>query len=167
MAAQQSHAVWHGWIGGASKFTMPFTLLEYVVRVANNIRSKFSEFSIDYNTNLPKMAKECTSEVTSRQFLTALREKGHWSQLHPFYSHSMSWTPVGIVHAQSILTHPQTVWRRSHDIWTKNLPPDMTSLESSLLDMHVALSSIMLEEFCDGRGFCKRFSWLCAVLVLS
>ena len=69
---------------------MPFTLLEYVVRVANNIRSKFSEFSIDYNTNLPKMAKECTSEVTSRQFLTALREKGHWSQLHPFYSHSMS-----------------------------------------------------------------------------
>ena len=37
----------HGWIGGASKFTMPFTLLEYVVRVAKNIRSKFSEFSID------------------------------------------------------------------------------------------------------------------------
>ena len=31
---------------------MPFTLLEYVVRVANNIRSKFSEFSIDCNTNL-------------------------------------------------------------------------------------------------------------------
>ena len=29
---------------------MPFTLLEYVVRVANDIRSKFSEFSIDYNT---------------------------------------------------------------------------------------------------------------------
>ena len=44
----------HGWIGSASKFTMPFTLLEYVVRVANNIRSKFSEFSIDYNTNLPR-----------------------------------------------------------------------------------------------------------------
>ena len=59
---------------------MPFTLLEYVVRVANNIRSKFSEFSIDYSTNLPKVAQECTPEVTSRQmkFLTALREKGHW-----------------------------------------------------------------------------------------
>ena len=58
---------------------MPFTLLEYVVRVANNIRSKFSEFSIDCNTNLHKMAQECTPEVTSRQmkFLTALREKGH------------------------------------------------------------------------------------------
>ena len=47
----------HGCIGGASKFTMPFTLLEYVVRVANNIRSKFF---IDYNTNQPKMAQECT-----------------------------------------------------------------------------------------------------------
>ena len=46
---------------------MPFTLLEYVVRVANDIRSKFSEFSIDYNTNLPKMAQECTPEVTSSQ----------------------------------------------------------------------------------------------------
>ena len=58
---------------------MPFTLLKYVVRVANNIRSKFSEFSIDYNTNLPKMAQDCTPEVTSHQmkFLTALREKGH------------------------------------------------------------------------------------------
>ena len=58
---------------------MPFTLLEYVVRVANNIRSKFSEFSIDCNTNLHKMAQECTPEVTLRQmkFLTALREKGH------------------------------------------------------------------------------------------
>ena len=57
---------------------MPFTLL-HVVRVANNIRSKFSEFSIDYNTNLSKMAQKCTPEVTSRQmkFLTALREKGH------------------------------------------------------------------------------------------
>ena len=52
---------------------MPFTLLEYVVRVANNIRSK-------YNTNLHKMAQECIPEVTSRQmkFLTALREKGHY-----------------------------------------------------------------------------------------
>ena len=63
---------------------MPFTLLEYVVRVANNIRSKFSEFSIDYNTNLPKMAQECTPEVTSRQmkFLIALREKGQclWNE---------------------------------------------------------------------------------------
>ena len=59
---------------------MPFTLLEYVVRVVNNIQSKFSEFSIDYNTNLHKMAQECTPEVTSRQmkFLTALREKGHY-----------------------------------------------------------------------------------------
>ena len=58
---------------------MPFTLLEYVVRVANNIRSKFSEFSIDCNTNLHKMAQECIPEVTSRQmkFLTALHEKGH------------------------------------------------------------------------------------------
>ena len=58
---------------------MPFTLLEYVVRVASDIRSKFSEFSIDCNTNLHKMAQECTPEVTSRQmkFLTALREKGH------------------------------------------------------------------------------------------
>ena len=58
---------------------MPFTLLEYVVRVANNIRSKFSEFSIDCNTNLHKMAQECTPEVTLCQmkFLTALREKGH------------------------------------------------------------------------------------------
>ena len=55
---------------------MLLTLLEYVVRVANNIRSKFSEFSIEYNTNLHKMAQECTPEVTSRQmnFLTALRE---------------------------------------------------------------------------------------------
>ena len=44
---------------------MPFTLLEYVVCVANNIRSKFSEFSIDCNTNLHKMAQECTPEVTS------------------------------------------------------------------------------------------------------
>ena len=61
---------------------MPFTLLEYVVRVANDIRSKFSEFSIDYNTNLPKMAQECTPEVTSSQmkFLTALREKGQWAR---------------------------------------------------------------------------------------
>ena len=42
---------------------MPFTLLEYVVRVANDIRSKFSEISIDYNTNLHKMAQECTPEV--------------------------------------------------------------------------------------------------------
>ena len=50
---------------------MPFTLLEYVVRVANNIRSKFSEFSIDYNTNLPKMAQECTPEVT------ITRKQGH------------------------------------------------------------------------------------------
>ena len=62
---------------------MPFTLLEYVVRVANNIRSKFSEFSIDCNTNFHKMAQECTPEVTSRQmkFLTALREKGHWKMV--------------------------------------------------------------------------------------
>ena len=62
---------------------MPFTLSEYVVRVANDIRSKFSEFSIDYNTNLPKMAQECTPEVTSRQmkFLTALREKGHCTMI--------------------------------------------------------------------------------------
>ena len=56
---------------------MPFTLLEYVVHVANNIRSKFIEFSIDYNTNLPKMVQECTPEVTSRQikFLTAFHKK--------------------------------------------------------------------------------------------
>ena len=56
---------------------MPFTLLEYVVSVANDVRSKFSEFSIDYNTNLHKMAQECTPEVTSRQmkFLTALHER--------------------------------------------------------------------------------------------
>ena len=62
---------------------MQFTLLEYVVRVVNNIQSKFSEFSIDYNTNLHKMAQECTPEVTSRQmkFLTALREKGHCSAI--------------------------------------------------------------------------------------
>ena len=66
---------------------MPFTLLEYVVRVANNIRSKFSEFSIDCNTNLHKMAQECTPEVTSRQmkFLTALHEKGHWNK------HELKW----------------------------------------------------------------------------
>ena len=58
---------------------MPFTVLEYVVRIANNIQSKFSEFSIDYNTNLPKMVQECIPEVASRQmkFLTALCEKGH------------------------------------------------------------------------------------------
>ena len=59
---------------------MPFTLLEYAVRLANNIRSKFSEICHYYNTNLPcKMAQECTPEVNSRQmkFLTALREKGH------------------------------------------------------------------------------------------
>ena len=63
---------------------MPFTLLEYVVRVANNIRSKFSEFSIDCNT---KMAQECTPEVTSRQmkFLTALREKGHCANVTARY----------------------------------------------------------------------------------
>ena len=56
---------------------MPFTLLEYVVRVANDIRSKFSEFSIDCNTNLHKMAQECTPEVNSRQmkFLTAYMKR--------------------------------------------------------------------------------------------
>ena len=32
-------------------------------RIANNIQSKFSEFSIDYNTNLPKMVQECIPEV--------------------------------------------------------------------------------------------------------
>ena len=58
---------------------MPFTLLEYAVRLANNIRSKFSEISITTIQIYPKMAQECTPEVNSRQmkFLTALREKGH------------------------------------------------------------------------------------------
>ena len=89
----------HGWIGSASKFTMPFTLLEYVVRVANNILSKFSEFSIDYNTNLCKMAQECTPEVTSRQmkFLTALREKGHSCLLQRSWSCLQSTTVVSLV----------------------------------------------------------------------
>ena len=69
---------------------MPFTLLEYVVRVANKIRSKFSEFSIDCNTNLHKMAQECTPEVNSRQmkFLTALHEKGHFPTT--YYSQNYS-----------------------------------------------------------------------------
>ena len=59
---------------------MPFTLLEYAVRLANNIRSKFSEISITTIQIYPKMAQECTPEVNSRQmkFLTALREKGHY-----------------------------------------------------------------------------------------
>ena len=58
---------------------MPFTLLEYAVRLTNNIRSKFSEISITTIQIYPKMAQECTPEVNSRQmkFLTALREKGH------------------------------------------------------------------------------------------
>ena len=58
---------------------MPFTLLEYAVRLANNIRSKFSEISITTIQIYPKMVQECTPEVNSRQmkFLTALREKGH------------------------------------------------------------------------------------------
>ena len=58
---------------------MPFTLLEYAVRLANNIWSKFSEISITTIQIYPKMAQECTPEVNSRQmkFLTALREKGH------------------------------------------------------------------------------------------
>ena len=61
---------------------MPFTLLEYAVRLANNIRSKFSEISITTIQIYPKMAQECTPEVNSRQmkFLTALREKGHWDK---------------------------------------------------------------------------------------
>ena len=61
---------------------MPFTLLEYAVRLANNIRSKFSEIAITTIQIYPKMAQECTSEVNSRQmkFLTALREKGHYSR---------------------------------------------------------------------------------------
>ena len=60
---------------------MPFTLLEYAVRLANNIRSKFSEIAITTIQIYPKMAQECTPEVNSRQmkFLTALREKGHSS----------------------------------------------------------------------------------------
>ena len=55
---------------------MPFTLLEYAVRLANNIRSKFSEIAITTIQIYPKMAQECTPEVNSRQmkFLTALRE---------------------------------------------------------------------------------------------
>ena len=59
---------------------MPFTLLEYAVRLANNIRSKFTITTIQI---YPKMAQECTPEVNSRQmkFLTALREKGHCSAL--------------------------------------------------------------------------------------
>ena len=78
---------------------MSFTLSEYVVRVANNIRSKFSEFSIDYNTNLCKMAQECTPEVTSRQmkFLTALREKGHSCLLQRSWSCLQSTTVVSLV----------------------------------------------------------------------
>ena len=67
--------------------------------VANNIRSKFSEFSIDYNTNLRKMAQECTLEVTSRQmkFLTALREKGHSCLLQRSWSCLQSTTVVSLV----------------------------------------------------------------------
>ena len=45
----ESHDL-HGWIGGASKFTMPLILLEYVIRIA----SQSLEFSIDYNTIYPK-----------------------------------------------------------------------------------------------------------------
>ena len=70
----ESHDL-HGWIGGASKFTMPFILLEYVIRIA----SQKSVHWLQYN--LPEMAQECTPEVTSRKtkFLTALREKDHWA----------------------------------------------------------------------------------------
>ena len=69
---------------------MPFTLLEYVVRIAYNIRSKFSEFSIDYNTNLPKMAQECTQKVTSRQmnslplYVKRAINLGSWCHTHDY-----------------------------------------------------------------------------------
>ena len=75
--------------------------------------------------------------------------------------------PVGIVHAQSILTNPQTVWRRNHGIWTKNFPPDMTSLESSLLDMHVAQEQHYVGGiFAMEEVFAKGFPGF-VVLVLS
>ena len=44
----------HGWIANASKFPMPFSLLEYVVHVACYIQSKFSDLPNDSNTNVPQ-----------------------------------------------------------------------------------------------------------------
>ena len=53
--------------------------------------------------------------------------------------------------------------------WTKNLSPDMTSLESSLFDMHVAQEQhYMLEEFLRRKRFLQKvFLALIVVLVLD
>ena len=81
-------------------------------------------------------------------------------QLHPFYSHSMSWTPVRIVHAH--VTHPK-LSGEGIMVSGQRICPRYDLLGKQLVwHAHFAQEQHYVGgNFCDGRGFCKRFSWLC------